>query len=121
MSLRDLPATLPLWQESVPQFAESLSEIIDQKNDDLLQLKGLVGALDHIQSAFQTELAFFRHGGDDWESLLLATVLATAHGIDESTRKVAELKQTISSYRQIKERADTLAEERERREQRPRT
>lgn len=118
VSLRDLPATLPLWRESVPQFVESLSEIIDQKNDDLLQLKDVVDDLDHIQSTFKTELAFFRHGGEDWDTLLLATVLATAHGIDESTRKVTALKKTISSYRQIKERADTLAEERERREQR---
>lgn len=117
-SLRELPATLPIWRESVPQFVKSLNEIIDRKNDDLLQLKGLVDDLDHIHSAFQTELAFFRHGGEDWDTLTLATLFATAYGIDESTRRVAELKHAISSYRQIKERADTLAEERERREQR---
>lgn len=117
-SLRELPATLPLWRESVPQFVESLTEIIDRKNDDILQIKGLVDDLDRIQSAFQTELAFFRHGGEDWDTLILATSLATAHGIDESTRRVADLKHAISSYRQIKERAETLAEERERREQR---
>ena len=117
-SLRELPAALPLWQELVPQFVESLGEIIKQKNDDLTQLKGLVDDLDEIQTAFQTELAFFRHGGEDWDTLILAALLAAAHGIDESTRRVDGLKQAISSYRQIKERADTLAEERERREQR---
>ena len=117
-SLRELPAALPLWKDSVPQFVESLGEIIKQKNDDLTQIKGLVDDLDQIQTAFQTELAFFRHGGEDWDTLILAALLAAAHGIDESTRRVDGLKQAISSYRQIKERADTLAEERERREQR---
>ncbi len=118
VSLRDLPATLSLWQESVPQFVGSLNEIIDQKNDDLVQLKGLVDDLDGIQSEFQAELAFFRHGEENWDALILASTLVTAHGMDDSTRRIAGLKHTIASYRQIKERADTLSEERERREKR---
>ena len=116
--LRGTPAALPLWRESVPQFVESLNEIIDEKNSELLQVRGLRDDLDRIQSGFSVELSFFRHGAEEWDTLIMATLLADANGIDEAGRILTELESEFQAYRAITGRADTLAEERERREQR---
>ena len=117
-ALRDLPATLPLWREAVPQFKDSLSEIITRKDEELLRVRGLTDELDRIQSAYATELSFFRHGAEDWDTLVLAMSLAAANGIDKSGRVIAGLENSFQTYRKITGRANTLAEERERREKR---
>ena len=117
-SLRDMPAGFPQWSDAVPRFVASLNELIDEKKNELIQVRGLMTDLDQIQDAFETELAFFRHGGEEWDTPIVAMLLAVDSGIDESTRRLAELKDALASYRQIKERADNLAEERERREKR---
>ena len=117
-SLRDMPAGFPQWSDAVPRFVASLNELIDEKQNELIQVRGLMTDLDHIQDAFETELAFFRHGGEEWDTPIVAMLLAVDSGIDESTRRLAELKDALASYHQIKERADNLAEERERREKR---
>ena len=117
-SLRDMPAGFPQWSDAVPRFVASLNELIDEKKNELIQVRGLMTDLDHIQDAFETELAFFRHGGEEWDTPIVAMLLAVDSGIDESTRRLAELKDALALYRQIKERADNLAEERERREKR---
>ena len=117
-SLRDMPAGFPQWSDAVPRFVASLNELIDEKQNELIQVRGLMTDLDHIQDAFETELAFFRHGGEEWDTPVVAMLLAVDSGIDESTRRLAELKDALASYHQIKERADNLAEERERREKR---
>ena len=117
-SLRDMPAGFPQWSDAVPHFVASLKELIDEKQNELIQVRGLMTDLDHIQDAFETELAFFRHGGEEWDTPIVAMLLAVDSGIDESTRRLAELKDALASYHQIKERADNLAEERERREKR---
>ena len=117
-SLRDMPAGFPQWSDAVPRFVASLNELIDEKKNELIQVRGLMTDLDHIQDAFETELAFFRHGGEEWDTPVVAMLLAVDSGIDESTRRLAELKDALASYHQIKERADNLAEERERREKR---
>ncbi len=117
-SLRDMPAGFPQWSDAVPRFVASLKELIDEKQNELIQVRELMTDLDHIQDAFETELAFFRHGGEEWDTPIVAMLLAVDSGIDESTRRLAELKDALASYHQIKERADNLAEERERREKR---
>ena len=117
-SLRDMPAGFPQWSDAVPRFVASLNELIDEKKNELIQVRGLMTDLDQIQDAFETELAFFRHGGEEWDTPIVAMLLAVDSGIDESTRRLAELKDALASYHQIKERADNLAEERERREKR---
>ena len=118
VALRDLPATLPLWRESVPNFVEALNEVITLKDEELLRVKGLTGELDRIQSAYATELSFFRHGAEEWNTLILAMSLADANGIDKSGRIMAGLENSFQTYRKITGRASTLAEERERREKR---
>ena len=116
--LRSVSAALPFWRESVPQFVESLGELKDEKNRELLQVKGLRENLDRIQGEHSAELSFFRHGAREWDTLVLAMLLADANGIDESGRILSELEGEFQTYRRITGRADTLAEERERREKR---
>ena len=117
-SLRDMPAGFPQWSDAVPRFVASLNELIEEKQNELIQVRGLMTDLNHIQDAFETELVFFRHVGEEWNTPIVAMLLAVDSGIDESTRRLAELKDALASYHQIKERADNLAEERERREKR---
>ena len=117
-SLRSLPAALPLWRESIPQFVESVREVISEKDKEFLRVRGLMEDLDRIQSEFSAELSFFRQGAEDWDTLILAALLAEAKGMDESGRTLAEVESALRTYRKITGRADTLAEERERREER---
>ncbi len=117
-ALRYLPATLPIWRESVPNFVESVNKVITRKDEELLRVRGLTDELDRIQSAYATELSFFRHGAEDWDTLTLAMLLADANGIDKSGRIMAGLENSFQTYRKITGRANTLTEERERREKR---
>jgi len=117
-ALRDLPATHSLWRESVPKFMESVNEVRARKDEELLRVRGLTDELNRIQSAYATELSFFRHGAEDWDTLMLAALLADANGIDKSSRIMAGLENSFLTYRRITGRAKSLSEERERREKR---
>ncbi|MYE53978.1 MAG: hypothetical protein F4X34_02125 [Chloroflexi bacterium] len=118
VALRYLPATLPIWRESVPNFVESVNAVITRKDEELLRVRGLTDELNRIQSAYATELSFFRHGAEEWDTLKLAMLLADANGIDKSGRIMAGLENSFQTYRKITGRANTLSEERERREKR---
>ena len=118
VALRYLPAILPIWRETVPNFVESVNEVRARKDEELLRVRGLTDELDRIQSAYATELSFFRHGAEDWDTLKLAMLLADANGIDKSGRIMAGLENSFQTYRKITGRANTLSEERERREKR---
>ena len=117
-SLRNMPAAFPQWRESIPRFVEAVEEIIRGKKRELVRVKGITNDLIHIQGAFRAELSFFREQDDEWDAPIVATFLAEAQGVDGAGRSLSELKEALATYRRIKERADTLGEERERREQR---
>ena len=117
-SLRNVPAAFPQWRDSIPQFVESVEELIKEKNQELIHVRGLTSDLTHVQSVFQAELSFFRQQDEEWDAPILATFMAASQGVDGAAKSLSELKNALATYRRIKERADTLAEERERREQR---
>ena len=117
-SLRDIPAASPQWRDVIPQFIESVEELIKEKNQELVRVEGITSDLTHIQSVFQTELAFFSEQDEEWDAPTVATLLAADRGVDEASQFLSDLKDALTTYRRIKERAGTLAEERERREKR---
>ena len=117
-SLREIPAVSPQWRDVIPQFVESVEELIKEKNQELVRVEGITSDLTHIQSVFQTELAFFSEQDEEWDSPTVATLLAADRGVDEASEFLSALKDALTTYRSIKERAGTLAEERERREKR---
>ena len=117
-SLRDIPAASPQWRDVIPQFIESVEELIKEKNQELVRVEGITSDLTHIQSVFQTELAFFSEQDEEWDAPAVATLLAADRGVDEASQFLSDLKDALTTYRRIKERAGTLAEERERRQKR---
>ncbi len=117
-SLGNMPAASPQWRDAIPQFIESVEELIKEKNQELVRVEGITSDLTHLQSVFQTELAFFRQQDEEWEAPAVATLLAADRGVDEASKFLSELKDALTTYRRIKNPASTLAEERERREQR---
>ena len=117
-SLGNMPAASPQWRDSIPQFVESVEELIKEKNQELVRVEGITSDLTHLQSVFQTELAFFRQQDEEWDAPAVATLLAADRGVDEASKFLSELKDSLTTYRRIKNPASTLAEERERREQR---
>ena len=117
-SLGNVPAASPQWRESIPQFVESVEELIKEKNQELVRVEGITSDLTHIQSVFQKELAFFSEQDEEWDAPTVATLLAADRGVDEASQFLSELKDALTTYRRIKDPAGTLSEERERREQR---
>ena len=117
-SLREIPAASPKWRDAIPQFIEAVEELIKEKNQELVRVEGITSDLTHIQSVFQTELAFFSEQAEEWDAPTVAGLLAADRGVDEASEFLYELKDALTTYRDIKERAGTIAEERERREKR---
>ena len=110
--LRALPAGESEWRDDIPRFAESLAALIVEKERSLTQ--GLLDDLKRIRSAFASDLEFFGRSADDWN----IASLAASSDISEAARALGELETALEAYHAITERADTLAEERKRREQR---
>ena len=117
-SLRNMPAASPQWRVAIPEFIESVEELIKKKNQELVRVEGITSDLTHIQSVFQTELAFFGDRDGEWDPPTVATLLAADRGVDAASEFLSGLKDALTTYRRIKEPAATLAEERERRERR---
>lgn len=112
--LRTLPAESQAWQDEIPQFVEALNDIISGKEEERNRLGKLLDELDELQEAFAPELGFFGRTAEDWT----IANLAVSADIDEAARMLSELRTALQAYHAITERADTLAEERERRERR---
>ena len=117
-SLGNVPAASPQWRDAIPQFIESVEELIKEKNQELVRVEGITSDLTHIQSVFQKELAFFSEQDEEWDAPTVATLLAADRGVDEASQFLSELKDALTTYRRIKDPAGTLSEERERREKR---
>ena len=118
--LRRLPAAHDFWTDTAPQliatFSASFNTLTAQKGDELI--KGLLDELEYIRSAFGDELAFFEQDEEYWQPHDIAPMLAAAQGVDPAAQALAELKDALTSYQRIGDRAATFAEERERRAQR---
>jgi hypothetical protein len=112
--LRTLPAESEAWQQEIPQFAKDLSDLMSVKEEERNRLDGLLGDLEDLQSAFASDLGFFGRSAESWNFANLATSAA----ISEAARMLADLETALEDYRAISERAETLAEERGRRERR---
>ena len=112
--LRMLPAEAQTWQSEVPQFVEALNDLISAKEEERGRLDRLLESIEELHDAFALELGFFGRASEDWN----IADLAISADIDEAARILAELTTALQTYQAITERADTLAEERERRERR---
>ena len=115
-SLRMLSAESAAWNEEIPQFAEAMNNLVSDKIEERNQLRSrmLLDDIDELDRFFIPDLEFFGRYAADWN----LNSLTTSGHLPEAARLVSDLKTELQTYRGIKESADTLAEERERREQR---
>ena len=116
--LRDTPATAAIWQDTIPAFAQSLQEISERKSEERLRIGGLLDDLNAILSEFEAEFAFFWQQSADWDINHLVHAMATLEGVDDAKQTLAAFRADLDAYLQIQPRAETLAAEQQRREQR---
>ena len=114
-TLRAMPSASPQWRDAIPRFVEAVEDLIKEKNQELVRVRGVTTALIHIQSVFQSELSFFTEQEVEWDAPKLAALMAATHGVDQAAEALSELKDALTIYREIKEIADTIVEERKRR------
>lgn len=110
--LRALPANKSEWSEDIPRFAEMLAELIAEKESS--RAHTLLDDLKSLQSDFASELAFFNWQPYEWD----ADDLAEFGDIAELAHRLDELKPSLKAYRPIREPADNITAERERRHKR---
>ena len=122
--LRMLPAESLAWHEDIPRFAEALNDLISTKDEERSRLSRMLEDFEELRKQFSSELEFFGRQAADWGIDSLATGrlatsgLATSASISEAAQKFSELETALANYRAVTERADTIGEERQRRQQR---
>lgn len=109
-----IPAEAPQWDDAIPQFSKSLTDLIAAKQEERRQAATLGADLEDMKAAYAAELAFFSPQARDWRAAKLAT---SAH-ISETAGIVATLNPLLAKYQPISRPADSIAEERIRREER---
>ena len=109
-----IPAEAPQWDDAIPQFSKSLTDLIAAKQEERRQAATLGADLEDMKTAYAAELAFFSPQARDWSAAKLAT---SAH-ISETAGIVATLNPLLAKYQPISRPADSIAEERIRREER---
>lgn len=114
--LRMLPVESPAWDEEIPQFAEAVNNLVADKIEEHNRLRSriLLDDIEELDSFMISDMEFFGRSATDWNIDNLTT---SAH-LPEAARLVSELKAALQIYRTMKDRADTLAEERDRRDRR---
>ena len=117
--LRMLPAESQAWHEDILRFAEALNDLISIKDEERNRLSRMLEDFEELQRLFSSELEFFGRQAADWGiDRLGINRLATSASISEAAQKFSELETALANYRAVTERADTIDEERQRREQR---
>ena len=100
------------WDDHIPNFAQALAELIDEKQRGRAQ--ELQDSLKRIRGEFASDIVFFEHSADDWN----IDNLTTSADISEAARVMSELESGFQVYRTIKgEDTDNIVAERERRSQ----
>ena len=108
-----IPAEAPQWDDAIPQFSKALTDLIAAKQEERSQAATLGADLEDMKTAYAAELAFFSPQARDWSAAKLAT---SAH-ISETAGIVATLNPLLAKYQPISRPADSIAEERIRREE----
>ena len=108
--LRQLPATAPQWGQEIPNFAASVSQIIEEKSAQLRWATDFETHLEALRREFRELLEFFEQDTDGWSAARVSHVADTAAAL----ALVENLNALLSEYRPIHERATGISEERER-------
>ena len=112
--LRELPAASPLWQAEIPNFAASVSSIIDEKVAQLRWASDFDAVLRAINSEFGDLLGFF-----EWDTHAWSAVKVSPTADSSAALALAQsLRNLLNEYVPVHEMASGISEERERSSQR---
>ncbi len=112
--LRELPATSTEWEREIPNFAASVSRLIEEKAAQLRWSADFDAILEAIRREFAELIAFFEWDTDRWAAARVSAEADTA-----AVLRLAERLQTLlAEYRPVHERALGISEERERSQKR---
>ncbi len=108
--LRLLPATAPDWQEVIPNFIESVSNLVKEKEAELKWADDFDAVLQSLRDEFAELLAFFEQDTQEWAAARVSPQADTAAAL----RSAERLRALLAEYRPVHDRAPGISEERER-------
>ena len=108
--LKALPPTAPEWKEVLPNFIESVSHLVKEKESELKWADNFDETVQAVRSEFSELLAFFEQDTERWASTRVS------QGSDNAAvmHSVEKLWSLLTEYLPIHDRAPGISEERER-------
>ena len=112
--LRSLPPNAPEWEQEIPNFVESIQDVIETKKAQYKQANDLDTLIAEIRDIFSSELEFFQKDIASWSA---AHLLPDAD-LPKVLQDTQNMRSLLTDYQPIHEPAPVLEEERERRPRR---
>ena len=110
-SLRGIPADSPVWKDVIPNFAASVSGLVDEKGAQLRWASDFDAVLQSLNGDHAELLAFFEHQDtQQWSAARVSRQADTAAAL----RMAQELGSTLAEYAAVHDVAPGITEERER-------
>ena len=108
--LSELPPTAPEWEEEIPNFAASVSRLIEEKAAQLRWSADFDAIVAAVRRDFAELLGFFEQDTHYWTASRVSSEADTAVTLTLAQR----LQSLLTEYQPIHERAPGISEERER-------
>ena len=108
--LKLLPPTAPEWRGMIPNFVETVSSLIGQKEAELKWADDFDAVLESVRVEFGELLTFFEQDTQTWAAARVSPQADTATAL----RSLERLLTLLDDYRTVHERASSISEERER-------
>ena len=112
--LRSLPPNAPEWEQEIPDFVESIQDVIETKKAQYKQANDLDTLIAEVRDIFSSELEFFQKDISSWSA---AHLLPDAD-LSKVLQDTQNMQSLLTDYQPIHEPAPVLEEERERRPRR---
>lgn len=108
--LKVLPPTAPEWRDVLPNFIESVSYLIEEKESELKWADDFGAAVQTLRTGFYDLLAFFEQDTDSWAAARVSPGIGTASALGS----VEVLHSLLADYLPVHDRAPSITEEKER-------
>ena len=108
--LRELPSTAPEWDREIPDFAASISGLIEDKAKQRRWSADFDATVENIRGSFSELLEFFEHDTKQWAAARVSPEAGTV----ETLRLAERLRSLLADYLPVHERATGISQERER-------
>ncbi len=108
--LKALPPTAREWRGVIPNFVESVSGLIEEKEAELKWADDFDAVLESVRTEFADLLTFFEQDTHTWAASKVSLQSETAVAL----RSVERLQTLLGDYQAVHDRAPGLTEERER-------